>query len=124
MKLQTITDARGSLTVAEKLSFPIKRVYWLHGIDRDAMRGGHAQKTTKRIIVAVSGSFRVLAKTWSWTDKVLKRPDEGFVVEPMTWLELSEFSPDAVCLVLASEEHDEADSVRDFGEFIRLRRSA
>jgi hypothetical protein len=122
MKLQTIKDARGSLTVAEKLPFPIKRAYWLHGIDVDAMRGGHAHRKLRRLMVAVSGRFQVSAKHGRhWNDVVLQDPSEGLLIEPMTWIELAEFSPGAVCLVLASEEHDEADCIRDFTEFTRAR---
>jgi hypothetical protein len=122
MKLQTIKDARGSLTVAEKLPFPIKRAYWLHGIDVDATRGGHAHRKLRRLMVAVSGSFQVSAKQGRhWNDVVLKNPSDGLLIEPLTWIELSEFSPGAVCLVLASEEHDESDCIRDFQEFVRAR---
>ena len=38
----------------------------------------------------------------------------------MTWLTLTDFSQGAVCLVLASEEYDEADYIRDYSEFLSL----
>lgn len=124
MKLQTITTTRSKLTVAEKLPFPIKRAYWLHGIDVATDRPGHAHRGLRRLMVAISGSFKVKTCTRGvrWNDLVLNNPAEALLIEPMTWVELSQFTPKAVCLVLASEEHDEADCIRDFTEFVRASR--
>lgn len=122
MRLQTIRDPRGNLTVAEKLPFQIRRAYWLHGIDAKAARGGHAHRALHRLMIAVSGGFKVTYRTRGWQDVRLDTPEWALVIPPLVWIELSEFSPGAVCLVLASEEHDEKDCIRDFGEFVRLSR--
>ncbi len=124
LNLQTIKDARGNLTVMEKLPFDIKRVYFLHGIQEGATRGGHAQKTTERLMVAVNGSFHVAIRGKHWKDVVLDDPSVGLRIMPKEWIELSEFSQGAVCMVLASTEHSESDSVRDFSAFVRLLKSA
>ena len=117
--LQTITDGRGKLVVIEKLDFPIKRVYYLR--DVVSKRGGHAHRTLRRLMVAVHGSFSLTMRSADgYTDFIMANPSKGQIIEPMTWCELSEFSKDAVCLVLASAEHDEADVIRDFVEFKRL----
>lgn len=117
VNLRTITDQRGSLTVVEKIPFEIKRVYFLHHIDPKQTRGGHAHRALKRLMVAVSGRFIVRVDD---SYIVLTDPTEGIFIEPMQWVELSHFSEDAVVLVLASEEHDEADCIRDYAEFLRL----
>lgn len=120
LNLKTISDARGSLTVLEKLPFEIKRVYYLHHIDPKGKRGGHAHKALHRIMVAVHGSFKVTVRNkLGYYDTTLDDPTEGFYISPMEWLELSDFSDDAVCLVLASLEHDENDCIRDFQTFKR-----
>lgn len=116
--LKSIRDARGCLTVAEKLPFDFKRAYWLTGIDPNAIRGGHAHRALRRLMVAVSGSF--LARI-DGEEIPLSHPSIGLFIEPMQWVELHSFSPNAVCLVLASEEHDEADCIRDRTEFDRLK---
>lgn len=118
IRLQTISDARGNLTVAEKLTFPIRRAYWLHSVDPLAKRGGHAHRKLDRLMIAVHGRF-LLSVDGSFI--VMNNPSVAIHLPPMAWVELSEFSADAVCLVLASEEHDEADCIRDFDEFRRLR---
>jgi hypothetical protein len=117
--LQTITDGRGRLVVIEKLDFPIKRVYFLR--DVVAKRGGHAHRTLRRLMVPVMGSFNLTMRNKSgYTDFKMYDPTRGQIIEPLTWCELDEFSENAVCLVLASAEHDEADVIRDFAEFKRL----
>lgn len=121
-RLQTIRDPRGNLTVAEKLSFSIRRAYWLHAIDVKAMRGGHAHRKLHRLMIAVAGSFRVTYRTKGWTDIQLDTPEWALSIPPMVWLELRNFTPGSVCLVLASEEHDEADCIRDFSEYLRAAR--
>jgi hypothetical protein len=112
--IQTFHDERGNLTVIEKLPFQIKRVYFLHGVPGCAKRGGHAHKKVHRLIVPASGSFRARMGT---EDVLLNDPSVGLFVPPLTWLELSEFSYRAVCLVLASEEHEESDCIRSIEEF-------
>ncbi|OGT54247.1 MAG: hypothetical protein A3E01_00220 [Gammaproteobacteria bacterium RIFCSPHIGHO2_12_FULL_63_22] len=118
--LKTLTDHRGSLTVIERLPFDIKRVYFLHHINPDETRGGHAHKELRRIMVAAHGSFKVTMRSMSgYHEFNLSDPTVGLLIEPYQWLELSTFTPDAVCLVLASLEHDESDCIRDFIEFKR-----
>lgn len=121
IKLKTIADSRGSLTVVERLPFEIKRAYWLHGIDTYATRGGHAHRQLFRLMVAVNGAFNVTIRDkQTYRTVELSDPCHGLLIYPMEWLELHSFTPDAVCLVFASLEHDEADCIRDFAEFKRL----
>lgn len=120
LRLQTIRDPRGNLTVAEKLPFAIKRAYWLHAIDPNAARGGHAHRALHRLMIAVSGSFKVTYRTKGWENIQLDTPEWALVIPPLVWIELNDFSPGSTCLVLASEEHNEADCIRDFAEFLRL----
>lgn len=123
MHLKTIRDARGSLTVIERLPFDIKRVYYLHHIDPAATRGGHAHRALRRLMVPIAGSFNVTVRDrYAYRDLRLDDPTQGLMIEPLEWLELRDFSADAIVLVLASLEHDEADCIRDFAEFLRLAR--
>lgn len=110
IKLQTITDQRGNLTVIEKTPFEIKRVYYLYGVPKNKDRGGHKHKITERIIVAIAGSFD--AQLNDDEPIYMSSPKEGLFIPKMTWLKLTCFSPDAVCLVLASTEHEESDCIR------------
>ena len=51
----------------------------------------------------------------------LNRPYQGLYVVPGIWRELDNFSSGSVCLVLASEEYDEADYIRTYEEFQKIK---
>lgn len=110
MNLQTFTDSRGNLTVIEKLPFDIKRVYYIYGVPKGEERGGHMHKETERLIIAISGSFH--AQINDNEPIYMGSPKEGVFIPKKTFLKLSHFTPGAICLVLASTEHDENDCIR------------
>jgi len=122
VEVPTITDELGSLGVVEGESpfpFPIRRVYFIHSVTPGAVRGSHAHKELRQMIVAVSGSFTVTlddgASTSTW---LLDSATKGLVVPPGYWRTLSEFTPGSAALVFASEEYDPADYIRDYEEFL------
>ena len=41
-------------------------------------------------------------------------------METKIWRELDNFSPDAVCLVLASDVYKAKDYIRDYSEFLKI----
>ena len=120
IEIPKISDPRGNLAVIEKDSIPfaIKRVYYLYDVPSDAYRGGHAHKEQQEFLVALSGSFEVVLTDGSSKQKVmLNKPDKGLLIPTGIWRELENFSSGAVCLVLASDEFDEADYIRDYDAF-------
>lgn len=121
VKLQTIIDERGQLTVIERLPFGIKRVYYQHHVDPTKERKGHAHRELRRLMVVVSGGVTVTVRDGKgYRDVRLNDPTMGMLIEPLQWLELHHYDPGTVVLVLASMEHDEADCIRDFAEFKAL----
>jgi dTDP-4-dehydrorhamnose 3,5-epimerase-like enzyme len=119
-----IMDPRGNLAVVEKdtIPFSIKRVYYLYDVPSTSYRGGHAHKECLEVLIAVSGSFVVVVNDGKGNTRkfLLNKPDRGLVIPKMTWRELTDFSSAAMCLVLASEEFDEADYIREKQEFERI----
>ena len=118
--IPSINDPRGNLAVLEnsKLPFKIKRVYYLYDVPSGSKRGGHAHKDLLQLIVPLSGSFELVLKDGVNEKTVmLHNPTRGVLIPTMTWRELRNFSAGAVCLVLASEEFDEEDYIRDWEEF-------
>ena len=123
VELKTNKDNRGSLTVIEggqDIPFDIKRCYIIHHLE--AARGGHAHPHTRQIVIAVHGSIRmelsdgVMRKSFD-----LNSPTQGLLINPMTWIEIVEFSQDAVVSVLASTHYDHKLTIRDWDQFTVLK---
>lgn len=121
LEFPKITDPRGNLTFLEgerHVPFAIKRVYYLYDVPGGAERGGHAHLDLHQVIIAMSGSFDVVLDDGRGKRRFhLNRSYYGLYVCPMIWRELDNFSSGSVCLVLASNTYDEADYIRDPGDF-------
>ena len=118
-----ITDPRGNLTVAQAhtdVPFSIKRAYWVYDVPGGECRGGHAHKSCKEVLIALSGSFHVTVDNGEEQKTVLlNHPYQGLLIDTDVWRTLDDFSSGAVCLVLASEPFDEDDYIREYDDFLR-----
>ena len=126
LNLPKIIDPRGNLTVAEgqtNVPYDVKRAYWVYDVPAGESRGGHAHKACRELIVAVSGSFSVTLDNGSEKETFhLNHPWQGLLVETGVWRTLDDFSSGAVCLVLASQEFEESDYIRDYSDFLAYAR--
>ena len=118
-------DVRGDLIAIENkrdVPFDIARVYYLYNVPVNSSRGGHAHKTLRQVIFAMSGSFRLSVDNGECTEQlILRDPGVGVLVENLIWREMDLFSQGAVCMVLASQPYDEADYLRDYEAFSNYR---
>lgn len=117
-------DDRGSLVALEgrgTIPFPIKRVYYLFRTKQDITRGMHAHLSLKQVMLCVTGSCKILLDNGVVKEStVLNSPTKGLLVEGLVWREMSQFSPNCVLLVIASEHFDETDYIRDYEDFKRM----
>ena len=127
MPLSKIHNRAGNITIIEgciNIPFDIKRIYYLYDIPGGEDRGGHAHRELYQLIVAASGSFNVLLDDGQNKKIItLNRPDYGLMVVPGIWRELLEFSSGAICLVLASHKYDANDYIRDYDDFVNIRKN-
>mgnify|MGYP001236452387 CR=1 FL=1 len=116
-----IHDPRGDLTPIESgrtVPFEIARVYYVYNVPVDALRGGHAHRKFEEVLIALSGSFRVVVDDGHRREEYwLRDPGQGLYIGRMVWRELDSFSQGGVSMVLASHHFDEADYYRDYAEF-------
>jgi len=120
IEIPKIHDRRGNLSVIEGSTIPFvsKRVYYLYDVPSGSRRGGHAHKKQQELLIALSGSFDVVLKDGKSTKTVtLNKPNQGLLIVEGIWRELRNFSSGAVCLVLASDEFDEEDYIREYKSF-------
>lgn len=124
INLPKIEDTRGNLSLIEEkehIPFEIKRVYWIYDVPGGEFRGSHANKELHEFIVALSGSFDVVLDDGKKKKKYfLNRSYYGLYVPNLIWRSLENFSTNALCLTLASEQFSEDDYIRDYDEFLKL----
>ncbi len=121
-RLKTFTDKRGSLTlleVGQDIPFEVARVYWIYDVPQGEERGKHANRVSYQYLVAVSGSIDVCLEDVSGRKYYhLDSKSEGLLVPPATWNELSNFSSDAVLMVLASHSYCQQTYINSYEEFL------
>ena len=117
------SDSRGTLTVVNipaDVPFTPKRFFTVYGVPSGEVRGEHAHKECHQFLICVSGSCSVVLDDGSTQCEVsLDSPQVGLYVPPMIWGTQCQHSRDAVLLVLASHEYDEADYFRNYAKFLR-----
>lgn len=123
MKFYTHGDARGQLVALESSSsevpFEVKRVYYIYDTTLGTIRGNHAHKSLKQVLICISGACTITCEMpdGSISEHRLDWPDRGVLIEGLVWRQMKEFSKDAVLMVLASEHYDEGDYIRDYENF-------
>ena len=102
----------------------VKRIYYIYGVKDGKRRGYHAHKNLQQIMFCISGSCKVMfTDGLERTDILLDKPYEAVYIKECVWREMYEFSDNAVLLVLASENYDEGDYIRDYNAFLEYKKS-
>jgi hypothetical protein len=126
IQLSKIHNRDGNITIIENnldIPFEVKRIYYLYDIPSNETRGGHAHKELYQLVVSASGSFNINLNDGVNNKTIfLNRPDFGLLIVPGIWRDLSDFSSGSVCLVFASEIYSENDYIRDYDEFLKLKK--
>lgn len=119
--LPKVVDRRGNLSFIEAenhIPFAISRAYWIYDVPGGQKRGSHAFKSQHEVIIALSGSFDVLLDDGKEKRTYpLNRSFRGLYIPNMMWRSLSNFSTNSVCLVIASNEYNEEDYIRNYKTF-------
>ena len=116
-------DSRGHMIVIEQMKdipFEIKRVFYMYGSDREAVRGNHANRKSEFVLVNVSGKSKI--KVFDGITEYiyeLTQPHMGVYISKMVWKEMYDFSEDSVLLVLASELYDANEYIRDIRDYMK-----
>ena len=126
IEMPRIENEAGNITSVqglENLPFEVNRIFYLYDIPGGEARGAHAHKECHQFLIAASGSFEVaLDDGKNKRTVMLNRPYSGLHIPPGVWAAEQGFSSGSICLVLASEKYDEADYIRDYDEFLELKK--
>lgn len=124
--LTEVTDIRGSLSVGEfdrSIPFKAERYFLVYDVPTAETRGEHAHRVCHQFLIAVKGTVHVVADDGTNREEfILDKPNVGIHLPPMTWGIQYRYSSDAVLLVFASHYYDSSDYIRNYDEFIALRK--
>jgi hypothetical protein len=116
--------AEGYISIAEaqnEIPFEIKRNFWTYFTPEEVVRGRHAHYETEMVLIALAG--RIVVNTempdGSLDVFVLDKPDVGLYMPKLCWHTM-QYSHNAVQLVVASTEYNEADYIRSYEDFKKL----
>ena len=115
ISLEKVEDARGVLSFADKssdLPFKIERVYWLTQVPDQQVRGDHAHKTSRQVIICISGKILISLKSQQGQieEFTLDDPSQGLYIPPLWWGKM--VFHNATMVGLASDPFDESDYIR------------
>lgn len=118
-------DERGSLTALQgnkEIPFDIKRVFYIYDTKgQNVIRGNHANRKTKFVLIMLSGScdVKVYNNQGSIAETVtLDAPNKGLYLNNMVWKEMTNFTDGSVMLVIASEPFDEFEYIDTYKELL------
>lgn len=127
IKLGKIRDKRGNLSVIQAgktLPFDIMRTYWVYDVPGGEHRGGHAYRKSMEMIIALSGSFDIQTHDGEQaTTYRLERCDRALYIPAGTWRRLCNFATNSTALVIASTPYSPKDYIRNFDEFLQLKKN-
>ncbi len=118
------SDARGALSFAQQgdqIPFQVRRIFYLYDIAPGATRGGHAHLAQHQFLIMMAGACTVTVDNGTRRTPIrLSLGADALYLPPLLWLDLGEFTADAVCCVLASDLYAEADYLRNYEKFRAL----
>ena len=124
--MPTFADMRGTLSTGEagrEIPFTPRRYFVVFDVPSKEVQGENAHRTLEQLFVCLQGACAIMVDDGVDRDEiVLDRASVGAYVPAMTWTTVYRHTPDALVLVLASAPYDAADYIRDYDEFVALRR--
>lgn len=127
IELPKFTDPRGNLSFAEQnnyIPFEIKRTYWIYDVPGGEARGGHAFRENQELVIALSGAFDVVVDDGEHKKIfTLNRSYYGLYIPKGLWRTMENFSTNSLALEFGSEHYNENDYIRDYGDFLKLKKN-
>ena len=111
-------EGRGTMTIFGNISFPIKNVFTMQGMEKGDVRGEHAHRDSMQVLVPLSGGCTVEIDDGknAWREEL--RPTKGIEMYPLMWHKIYDFLPHTILLCISSREYDEKDYIRSYDDFL------
>ena len=108
----------------DSIPIDIKRFFYIFNLTNADLRGGHAHKKITQCIIALNGTFEIKSSD-AFKSQYFKltNPTEALIVPPLNWIEIYNFSSEAIILVTADDVYDEKEYIRDFSQLNKYENS-
>jgi hypothetical protein len=116
----------GFIAVAEVdgiIPFKIERIYWTYYTPNNVTRGHHAHLQLSQVLIAMAGTIDVTIETLDGKifEFKLDQPNIGLYVPRLCWRTMK-YSHNAVQICFASMVYNEQDYIRNYNDFINLKK--
>ncbi len=120
LEFPELGDERGHLVVIENLKnipFEIKRIFYIYGTKPDVIRGQHANKISRFVLINLCGSCKIKVNDGENEEIIiLDKPHHGIYLDRMVWKDMYEFSEDSILLVLSDSIYLKDEYIRDINK--------
>lgn len=123
----SVNDCTIAISSSEMLNYNtampnIQRIFYIKNVGKGSDRGGHAHRYSHQTLVAISGQLDVDLNDGAATKRVLlNNPNKTLHIRPYVWAKESNFSEDAICLVLASNKYDRSSYIDGLEDLISIK---
>jgi hypothetical protein len=95
----------------DAVPFAVRRVFTIVGVPAGAARGGHANSVTQELIVCLAGevTIRALDGSAEWQARLTSTGPAAYI-PPMLWIDLLDFAPGTILVVLTDTAWSEAEA--------------
>lgn len=113
-------DLRGKLVIVKgkkDIPFEIKRIFYIYGTKPNVIRGQHANKISRFILINLSGECKVKVNDGKNEEGfILNKPNQGIYLDRMVWKDMYDFSEDSILLALSDSEYISDEYIKDIEE--------
>jgi UDP-2-acetamido-3-amino-2,3-dideoxy-glucuronate N-acetyltransferase len=111
----------GDLYALNKIEqFDAKRMFYVTGVPKGAVRGRHAHKKDKQLLVCLKGAVKVTLDSGGSPSEFFLSEGKSLFMDSLVWGIQEYTTGEDVLLVLCSEEHDPEDYITHYFKFLEL----
>jgi len=118
IKINYISEMNGDISFLET-PFDVKRIFYVSMVKPSYIRGHHAHKKCKQLLICIKGSVDIICDNLESERKfcISSSDNIGLYIPPMVWSSQFYQSRDTILVGLASHPFDESDYIRDYEEY-------
>ncbi len=124
INLKKRLDNRGNIIILEnnkEIPFDINRIFYIYGVEKDIVRGNHANLESKMVFICINGSCKIDIDNGNKKKEfLLNSPDIALFADKLTWKKMLDFTPDCILLIITNTFYNPDDYITDYNRFLEI----